>query len=103
MVAKQKLAGVVHAGITQALVGINKTGEDLWIPNVFFGGSFSIMIGKVSKDTPIEKFTRPSYGSILLGTINDGPRIAWKDEMVTKTLGMSGDALESLGVSARRS
>jgi len=102
LLAKQKLAGVVHAGITQALVGLNKAGEDQWIPNVFFGGSFSIMVGKVTKDTPIERFTRPTHGSVLLGTVCDGPRVVWKEEAVVKTLGVSGDAVEALGVSARR-
>ena len=100
--AKQRRAGVALAGLEAVLGAMAKPNEDFYIPNVFFGGSFSVMIGKVKSGTKVDKTTRPTYGSVLLGTVVDGATILWKNDLCQSILKCTGETIESQGASARR-
>ena len=100
--AKQRRAGGALAGLEAILGPMAKPNEDFYIPNVFFGGSFSVMIGKVKFGTKVDKTTRPTYGSVLLGTVVDGTTILWKNELCQSILNCTGETIESQGASARR-
>ena len=103
LLARQRMAGTVRAGIQQILDDMQQnTSEAVWIPNVLFGGSFSIMIGKAAPGTIVDRFTRPTMNHQILGAVLSGHEVTWKSDVVQRPLQTSGDDILAIGSVAKQ-
>ena len=101
--ARQEKAGVVLCGLESLLA--NRTGdEQKWAPNVFFGGTFSVLVGHLAQDAVPDSFgrLRPAVGQRLLGHIKDDGMGQWRDAVVKGLFGVDGAEIEALGIENRK-
>jgi len=100
---RQEKAGIVLCGL-ETLLG-SRTGDDpKWVPNVFFGGTFSVLVGHLTPNQVPDSFgrLRPSVGQRLLGNIDDNGVVQWRDSVVKDLFQVDGAEIEALGIENRK-
>ena len=101
--SKQERAGVALCGLEALLEG--RTGDvQKWVPNVFFGGAFSILVGHLAEGAVPDSFgrLRPTIGQRLLGHVKDDATVSWRDSVVKELFGVDGAEIEALGIENRK-
>ena len=93
---RQEASGVALDGLKEVL----KTVDDKdWRCNVFFGGPFSIFVGKI----PVggKEGDRPVREQHYFGKVSEAGVLEWKDDELQKMFKVSGAEVERLGHEAR--
>ena len=83
----------------------SRAGDDpKWVPNVFFGGTFSVLVGHLAPNQVPDSFgrLRPSVGQRLLGNIDDNGVVQWRDSVVKDLFQVDGAEIEALGIENRK-
>ena len=100
---RQERAGIVLCGL-EAVIASRPNDDPVWVPNVFFGGAFSVLVGHVAQGAVPDSFgrIRPTVGQKLLGTVSEEGTMQWRNPVVQSIFQMDGEDIEALGIENRK-